>query len=201
MIFPIRAALLFLALIVETAIAANPALAHRFNVAIVIPLSGGAASQGQQFLNGFMLATTERDSHPDQESDGHLGGLDVYVTVIDGTGNPAAEIEGMSAQGKIDIVAVFGPQTTRSRVESLLEGKGIALLPPGRSPFSNSGLIAVAGFISTYEMEYGVKPSSDAAQGYNAARRVDKAVRDQGGVDDTASLLRSFRDTTQEFTW
>ena len=201
MTFPVRAVLLFLALIVETAIAADPALAHRFNVALVIPMSGGASSQGQQILNGFMLSTTERDSHPDQESDGHLGGLDVYVTVIDGMGNPTADIEGMSVEDKMANVAIFGSKTTRSRVESLLEGKGIALLLPGRSPFSDSGLIAVAGFTSAYEKEYGVKPSSDAAQGYNAARRIDRAVRDQGGVDNTASLLRSFRDTTQEFTW
>ncbi len=39
------------------------ALAHRFNVALVIPLSNAASAQGRQIRDGFMLATKERDSH------------------------------------------------------------------------------------------------------------------------------------------
>ena len=30
-------------------------------------------------LRGFLLATKERDGHPDETSNGHLGGLDVYI--------------------------------------------------------------------------------------------------------------------------
>lgn len=196
-----KAALLFLALIAQIALTINPAFAHRFNVALVIPMSNAAADRGRQIRDGFMLATTERDSHPDQESDGHLGGLDVYVTVIDEQGDVTAEIERISAQGEVDIVAAFGSEMTLTLIGRLLDGKNVALLPPGRSSVSRSDLPAVAAFRTAYEREYGVVPSSCAAQGYNAARRIDSAVRAQGGVDDRASLLRVFRETVRSFTW
>ena len=95
----------FLTLIAGIALTINPALAHRFNVTLVIPKSNAASVQGRQFLDGFMLATTERDSHPDQESDGHLGGLDVYVAVIDGRGDVAADIGRVAAQGDVEFRA------------------------------------------------------------------------------------------------
>ena len=188
-------------MIAEIVFAVDPALAHRFNVALVIPLSNAVAVQGRQFRDGFMLATTERDSHPDQESDGHLGGLDVYVGVIDGHGDVAADIGRMARQGEVDIVAAFGSETTLSLIGKLLDGTRVAVLVPGRSPFSEPDLPAVTAFISAYQREYGRRPSAQAAQGYNSARRIAFAVRAQGGVDDTAALLRSFRQTARGFTW
>ncbi len=177
------------------------ALAHSFNVVLVIPASNAAAVQSLQIREGFMLATAERDGHPDQESDGHLGGLDVYVTLVDEQGDVAADIARILAQDDVDIVAAFGSETSLSLIGKLLVGRNVALLLPGRSPFSEPGLPGVAAFIAAYEMEYGRKPSSHAAQGYNAARRIDKAVRAQGGVDDRAMLRRVFRETAREFTW
>lgn len=204
-----KAAFLFLAVMTVSALAGNPALAHRFNVALVLPLSDAAAAQGRDIRDGFMLATAEKDSHPAQESDGHLGGLDVYVTTMDEQGDVAAEIERMAAQGKVDIVASFGSAGTLSLIERLLDGKKVALLRPGQSPFSSSvlptaaaaQLPAVAAFMAAYEKQYGRRPSSGAAQGYTAARRIDVAVRAQGGVDDTASLNRTFSETERGFTW
>lgn len=195
------AAALILAMIAIVDLSANPALAHRFNVALVIPLSGAESDQGRQIREGFMLATTERDSHPDQESDGHLGGLDVYVSLMDGMGDLAADLGRMVGQGKADIVAAFGPETTLSLIRELLDGKEVALLLPGQSPFSKPELPAVAAFISTYERAYGEEPSPWAAQGYNAARRIALAVRTQGGVDDKAALRRSFKETAGGFDW
>ena len=186
---PKKAAFLFLAIIVEFALTIDPALAHRFNVALIIPNSNAGSLQSRQIREGFMLATAERDNHPDQESDGHLGGLDVYVKVIDGQGDVAADLRRIATQGVIDIVAAFGSDSTLSIVRKLLDGKMVALLLPGQSPFAKSELPAVAAFISAYEKVYGRRPSSQAAQGYNAARRIDVAVRAQGGVNDTALLL------------
>ena len=190
-----------LTIIAALALKINPAIAHSFNVALVIPLSNAAMVRGRQILDGFMLATGERDSHPGQESDGHLGGLDVYVTVIEEKGNVTAEIERFATQGEFDIVAAFGSETTLSLVRKLLDMSKVALLLPGQSPFSKPDLPAVAAFISEFEREYGVAPSSHAAQGYNAARRIDFAVRAQGGVGDTASLNRIFRETAHGFAW
>jgi ABC-type branched-subunit amino acid transport system substrate-binding protein len=196
-----KVAFLFVTMIAAFGFTISPAFAHRFNVALVVPLSGAALVQGRQIREGFMLATTERDSHPDQESDGHLGGLDVYVTVLDEQGDVAAEIARMATQGEVDIVAALGSARTLSQIKKLLAGKEIALLVPGRTPFSNSGSPSAAAFISAYQSANGGRPSSHAAQGYNAARRIDLAVRAEGGVDDTASLLLGFRETERGFNW
>ena len=194
----IRHKLAFLVLAAEITLAVNPAFAHRFNVALVIALPNGASVQGHQIRDGFMLATSERDRHPDQESDGHLGGLDVYVSVIDGQEDIGADIARAVTLGQVDIVAAFGSEETLSQVCELLDGKGVALLLPGQTPFSQSGLPAVAAFISAYAREYGGRPTAQAAQGYNAARRIDFAVRIQGGAEDKTSLRRAF---VEVFLW
>ena len=197
----IRFAFLFVAMIAGAALAIDPASAHRFNVVLVIPLSNATPDQGRQIRAGFMLATKERDSQPDQESDGHLGGLDVYVHVIDGKGDVAADIGRIAEQGAAHIAVAFGSETRPSPIDKLLDGKKIALRVPGETPFSEPERPAVAAFIALYAREYGTRPSSRAAQGYNAARRIDVAVRAQGGVDDIVWLRRSFRETARGFTW
>ncbi len=177
------------------------ALAHSFNVALVIPLSGGAEAEDRQVLAGFMLATAERDGHPDQESDGHLGGLDVYVSVIDGSGDIANAVRYAARRGRADIFVVFGPESTRSLVGELLKNTGAVLLPPVQSPFSNPEAPGVAAFISAYEREHGARPSTGAARGYNAARRIAAAVRAQGGAGDKGTLRSHFLKSARDFTW
>jgi hypothetical protein len=172
---------LILAVVSAIALAANPALAHRFNVTLVIPLSGDIADQGGRFREGFMQATTERDSHLDQESDGHLGGLDVYVRAVDARGDFRAEL----GQNLADIVVMLGSGETMSRIESILRGTKAILLPPGQPPFAKPA---------------GLELSPLALRGYNAARRIDVAVRAQGGTADSASLRRSFAVTARGFT-
>jgi ABC-type branched-subunit amino acid transport system substrate-binding protein len=196
-----KVVVLLLTMIAAPVFTQDPALAHRFNVALVVPLSNATSAQGGQIREGFMLATKERDSHPDQESDGHLGGLDVYVTVVDERGDLAADIARIVTQDEIDIVAAFGSEASLSLIGKLLEEGNVVLLSPGESPFAEPGLPGVAAFIAAYERQHGGKPSSHAAQGYNAARRIDAAVRVQGGVEDTASLRRVFRETARGFTW
>ena len=71
------------AIVVAGALLTSSAFSHSFNVALGIALSGGQEEAGRKFLDGFMLATTERDSPAHQESGGHLGGLDVYVSLLD----------------------------------------------------------------------------------------------------------------------
>lgn len=192
----------FLILAAGFAFTISPALAHSFNVALILPPSNTSLDKGRQIREGFMLATAERDSHPDQESDGHLGGLDVYVRVIDEQGDINADIGRIVSQGDTDIVAAFVSENRLSLVKNLLQGKeGIALLLPGQSPFSKSDQPAVTAFISAYEREYGRRPTTQAAQGYNAARRIDRAVRAQGGVGDKKSLTRTFIESARNFNW
>lgn len=174
------------------ALSVTPADAHSFNVTLVIPSS----PEGREIRDGFMLATTERDSHPDEESDGHLGGLDVYVTVIEAGGNLAVNLGGQA-----DIVAAFGTADTLSRIAEGLEGTGAVMLTPGQSPFAGPETAGVAAFKTAYEAAYGAPPTSRAADGYNAARRIDHAVRPLDGADDRAALVKSFSETARDFTW
>ena len=80
----------FIAAVIAAALFYSPsrAAAHSFRAGLLLPLSGPSTGAGKQILDGFMLATKERDAHPDTESDGHLGGLDVYISRIDSTGTP-----------------------------------------------------------------------------------------------------------------
>lgn len=188
-------------MIAALALAGNPALAHSFNVALVIALSGDAEAGGRQVLAGFMLATAERDSHPDQESDGHLGGLDVYVTVIDGSGDIAGAVRHAATQGQADIVVSFGSETMPPETGGPVEGAKAVIPPPGQPPFASPGSPGVAAFIAAYQGAHGARPSASAARGYNAARRIDAAVRAQGGTRETDLLRRHFEGTVHDFTW
>jgi len=172
---------LILAIVAAITLAADPAVAHRFNVTLVIPFSGDIAAHGGQFREGFMLATTERDSHPDQVSDGHLGGLDVYVRTIDARGDIRAELGRRWA----DIVVMLGSRETMFVIETVLQGAKAVLLPPGQPPFAKPA---------------GLELSFLALRGYNAARRIDRAVRAQGGIADSAALRRNFTETGRGFT-
>jgi len=186
-------------MLVKSAFAITPALAHSFKVMLVLPAPTAAASQARPLREGFMLATTQRDSHPDQESDGHLGGLDVYVNVVEEHKIVPSDFERSVTQS--DIVVVFGSAKTQSLVKEFVREMRPILLVPGQSAFSNPALPGVAAFITAFEAAYGETPSQPAAQGYNAARRIDLAVRAQGGVEDIAALRRSFAQTMRDFTW
>ncbi len=193
--------LLFLVAVMHSTLLPGAALADRFYVALVLPLSGPAAERGEKIRKGFMLATTQRDAHADEESDGHLGNLDSYVSVIDANGDVATDIRRISTEGQINIVASFATDKTRTLIKTLLAGKNIALLQSGPTPFGNKSLPAVSDFISAYSQAYGKNPTVAAAQGYNTARRIDVAVRAQGGVNDLSLLRQSFKQTATTFTW
>ncbi len=182
-----------------TGLFAGSAFAHSFNVAVVLPAASPASAQ--QIRQGFMLATTEKDGHPDEESDGHLGGLDVYVSFIETANNIATGLNSGSGRGAIDIVVVFGSEDIQNSVENAIDGGKTTVVLPGTNPFSKKELPGVASFVAAYEKSYGGAPDADTAQGYNIARRIDVAVRDQAGVDDRARLRSSFDDTAQMMDW
>lgn len=191
----------FLLLATISALFISPAVAHRFNVTLLLPLSGPNAQQGNQFLNGFMLATRERDGHPEEESDGHLGGLDVYVTRLDDQTDIDQQIALISSSSQIDIVAYFPSADTTSALQSAFDQSHAALLTTGENPFSDAELPGVAAFSSQFLTDYNAAPTEAAAQGYNLARRIDVAVRAQGGVSDLQNLLESFEQSASNFSW
>jgi len=196
---PIKLALV-LATISTTMLGVNSAMAHRFNTTIVLSQSAMDSADGKEFRNGFMLATTEQDGHPDEESDGHLGGLDVYVTVLD-QNQISSKLPQIVDGGEAGIVVVYGPQTTFPSIEKIVENKDASLMLPGKSPFSNMDKPGVSAFIENYTKAYGKKPTAIAAEGYNAARRVDVAIRIDDSADDIDALQRSFSKTADNFNW
>ncbi len=181
----------------------NPqaAVAHSFRVALVISQGAGETGDGRFFRDGFMLATTERDGHPNQGSDGHLGGLDVYVSVVDAQGDVQAALSRLARQGEVVIVAAFGSDQVRSAVQNALADTKTVLLPPGRLPAASPNNSALPDFIDAYTRIYGIAPTPAAAQGYNAARRIDAAVRAQGGVADGPGLRRALEESACDFSW
>ncbi len=156
---PLRRLVLLAALPVM--FAAGELRAHAFDLALLLPLSGPERELGERMRAGFMEATREFDAHPGQESDGHLGGLDVYVTVVDVTRGAA----GLAAIGEPAFLVGRLP----SDIAPLLEG--------GNAPLA----IAVVGE---------VPPERAEAVGYDLARLVALAVRARGGDFGDRRALR-----------
>jgi hypothetical protein len=189
-------------------LAIGPANAHSFNVALLIGQSGPVAGEGGQIRDGFLLATRERDAHPDEESDGHLGGLDVYLFLLDGADDSLASVGALLAQKTIDILAVLAPDVPIETVRPLAAGSGAILLAPGKMAFPASTAAGVAieapavrAFVTAFKAEFGYLPSQSAARGYNAAKRIDTAARAQGGVADRAALRQALRQSESGIDW
>ncbi len=182
---------------------AGAAVAHSFRVAIVAADNTSSESALKSAYRGFRLATKERDGHPAEESDGHLGGLDVYIASIDG-GLPAAEVARALQAAAADIVVVVG---SRQDAQVLAKGGDAVVLEPGALPeadtLSTQPTLGGAGgpFGERFDADYQRAPDEAALRGYNAARRIDLAVRAQHGVDDKAALARELSATRDRIAW
>ncbi len=190
------------------------AAAHSFRAGLLLPFSGPSAGEGKQILDGFMLATKERDAHPGTESDGHLGGLDVYLSRIDGAGVPetaAQKARALLRREKIEFLAVFASSEALNSLYPDAAGAKVFLLGLGDAPRKIAGKACPSYFISisrrkgtgngrafaaNFKKEYGRAPSRLAALGYDAARLIGSAVRALGGeLADRAALRRALRDS------
>jgi ABC-type branched-subunit amino acid transport system substrate-binding protein len=161
--------------------------AHSFNVGFMAPLSGPNAHQGRQALDGFLLATRERDGHAFEESDGHLGGLDSYVIRIDSGGGIDA------VRGRLDellrgerlvfLTGVSVPETLAAAGVMLDDSQSILVDPldsvvyrsAASAPESLVTMDAVP-FSVAFREAYGHDPDVNAIGGYISARFIDAAV-------------------------
>ena len=119
------------ALMVGIAGISESAKAHSFNVAMVIALAEPSIADAAQVRNGFLLSTRERDSHPDEESDGHLGGLDVYLYTVDLGRESLSRVSALLQRGQIDILAVAGPEEVAEEIRPLVRAHKPFCLSPG----------------------------------------------------------------------
>ncbi len=155
----------------------NPVSAHSFNVGLIGSLT---AEWTQSARRGFLLATREQDAHAFEESDGHLGGLDVYLVELGDLDDSVA------AQRLTESKPLFavGPTPSRSGA-ALLDARGVILVDPARAGYWRAAVAAPtdlrtldgAGFYDRFVAAYGYRPDVAALHGYLAARIVAAIIR------------------------
>lgn len=171
-------------LLLAAAASLSHAEAHSFNtVLIVSPDTDPAAERG--IVQSFLLASEETDQHADQTSDGHLGGLDVYLTVVRGPDwdavaaadpqfiviSPGTDVT--AAPGTVSAVLVHPVPIGDPRAQGVLSLPADTALPP---------------FSERFRARTGRLPAMQEQATYIAARRIDLAVRAQGSADDLEEL-------------
>lgn len=179
----------------------NVVLAHSF----VVTLDATVAAEPVQLasaIQGMRLAASERDSHAAETSDGHLGGVDLFIRVQPATAaNGITWLKGSPNTGATIIVDFSGSDVAPARVSDA----GAVVISPGALPpdttWTASAREPAAGFAARYHAAYGRAPDRQAAQGYNAGLRIDRAVRDNGGVHDTEALRDAFDRSADGIDW
>lgn len=152
---------------------AGPVAAHEFSVLLVTPAGVTSAA----IYNAFRLASRERDGHADELSDGHLGGLDVYI----GQADHGADLKTALIENTLDVVVLLetpGPTLVQSFQDTdavLVEVA--AITEKMKQDF-------LLDFTPRYQIEFGTAPLAEALQSYVAARLIDLAVRPRDGVAD-----------------
>lgn len=178
---------------------AGSVMAHSFSVGILTPDAPDKA-QLISAVRGFLVASAERDGHPDETADGHVGGLDVnIVPIFDGTVIEMKELRHASTT-RLDLIVSLGADDSSL---GMAPGQTTAtvILSPGDLPdgwFTDTGQDS---FPARYRAAFGAKPDQAAAAGYNAARRIELAVRPLGGVADAAALAAALAEISDGIEW
>ena len=163
------------------------ARAHSFNVGFIAPFSGPDAPRGQQALDGFLLATRERDGHAFEESDGHLGGLDSYVIPIDSRRGAEAvrgQLDELFDGGEIVFLTGVSVLETLTAAGAMPDSNQSILVDPVNSGVYRSAtsapesLVTMDGapFSAAFREAFGHEPDVYAISGYVAARFIAAAV-------------------------
>ena len=167
----------------------SAAFAHSFNTVLILPEATAGITDLEQ---AFLLASQERDSHAQEESDGHLGGLDVYLTFANEFDKNAI------ASAAADVIAapLSSKDTDLTLAEFALGLGAVVLTAPDLEAPGAQALLARAAdpslppFATRFRAATGRAPGPEAKAVYVTARQISQAVRAAGGVDDLA-LLRS----------
>ena len=181
----------------------RPALAHEF----VVALRAVGAEQEKVVtaaLKGFLLATAEKDGHADETSNGHLGGLDVYI-IPQPNGVTALFPELIPPpSSRPDIIVVIGPSDDAAAAMENADLDSVTIRPgilDNANRWSAAEMQDPKSFAARYRSAYKQPASRWAAEGYNAARRIDDAIRPLNGVDNRAALNRAFALSADGIRW
>jgi hypothetical protein len=166
----------------------STAAAHSFNLVFIAPF---AKASGKSALNGFLLATREQDSHENEESDGHLGGLDSYIFKVDNMKGEAALLQQVEDTIRKSKPLFATGLALNDATLNLLENNGVVVVKPMTSRFWTSltvdpgrlKLMDGENFAIAFRRAYGYDPDLQAIHGYLAARTIATVVRNS---DDLA---------------
>lgn len=184
--------------------------AHSFNVAFVASESGPRVEQGRRALDGFLMATAERDRHPNETSDGHLGGMDVHVFRVDDVEGP----ESVRRQVRMlldlkDIRFVFGafePELNEV-IRSAVSGTPAIVVHPLECAMYRASagdaerLMTMTGepFSTAFHRAEGYQAGAFATNGYIAARLIDATVRAaEPRLDENGALKEAYDNACDE---
>jgi hypothetical protein len=186
----------------------NPVSAHSFNLVFIAPLT---SISGQSALKGFLLATREQDSHENEESDGHLGGLDSYIYKVDimkGEMTMPKELE--STIRKSEPLFAVGSRLNAS-ILNMLGKNGVVTIDPMSSKFLASTtadpdqlkLMNGENFASEFRRSYGREPDLQAVHGYLSARIIATVVRtsDEQALNDPDELKQTLSEVLVKSYW
>lgn len=181
-----------------TAGAGQSAFAHEFTAAII---GGNPVSDTlvEETVRGFIVATDERDGHPDETSDGHLGGLDVQIRVLPETAADSIDQLVGTPTDPAEIAILLGPERPATERVERVVGPDTILIRPGRLP--SRRIRDSSDFGERFRDLFGRLPTDAAAQGYNAARRIDAALRPHAGFSERAALEAALAASSAGIDW
>ena len=173
--------------------------AHEFTVGILV-VGKQPETRLAEAVRGFLLAADERDGHAGETSDGHLGGVDVQILPL--PSELAGQVTGLTGRPETPpgVVVVTGPEAEADAALAELEA-AIVGLRPGVLPPGWSGDRSADSFAMRYRRAYGFAPTEAAAEGYNAARRLDLAIRPLDGITPQSALAVALSDTQSGIAW
>ena len=172
---------------------ATTAYAHSFSLAVVA-VGEQTAMQLSSAVKGILLATQERDGHTNETSDGHLGGLDVYIVPL--PTRAAETIQGLKRAPQIFIdIAILMSSEAGTDQDAVSLDQQTVTLPP--STTNANPTEASSKFATRFQSAFGTPPDHSAAEGYYTAPRIDLAVRTLGGVDDHRALIVALAATNE----
>jgi len=179
------------------------AMAHNFNLAIFANGSAGAAEL-RSAVQGALIASAERDGHPDETADGHLGGLDVFLIPLPET--TAEQIDGLVAHKTESYDFVIPLESVPMDLSGL---RGITsqtiILDPGDlsdpAAWSEYPTLNAESFAARYRNRFGEQPAVFAVHGYFAARKIDHAMRESNGLSSPENIRKVLTASRQGIDW
>lgn len=167
------------------------AAAHSFTAAILV-VGENVEQDLAEAVRGFLLAADERDGHPNETSDGHLGGVDVHVLPLPAEATRLVQKLTGSPDEPADVVIVLGPKPAADDAASKYSRASTVLVQALLAEGWN-GDDRMDGFVTRYRLAYGKEPGLLAASAYHAARRLDVAIRPLDGAGPRDVLLEAWQ--------